>query len=66
MGNYYSVNQPTNLPSSSTSGSRISKRLNNNFLENLERANLVVGSNVCSAESKKRNKSINKSYNNND
>jgi len=69
MGNYYSssvVNpSSSNIPTSSA-GSRMSKRVQNNFLDNLEKVNFMIGINSqlnSGTNSKKRNKSVTKSYN---
>ena len=72
MGNYYSSTganppQQVNLPSSNNSASRTNKKMQTNFLENLEKANFLVNTNLNSANAqKKRNKSVNKSYNTNE
>jgi hypothetical protein len=82
IGNYYQSQQQTNASSqaqpgvsAANSASRASKRLNpqQNFLENLEQTNLLLGGNIAAAHqmllqedllTKKRNKSSTKSYNN--
>jgi hypothetical protein len=59
MGNYYSAlqNQTNAVGTQNNSGSRIGqKRLNNNFLENLEKSNYVSNSNYNQLDpTKKRN-----------
>jgi hypothetical protein len=52
MGNYYSSsvtannnnNTSQNINNTSTNGSRLSKRMHNNFLDNLEKTNILGNS----------------------
>jgi hypothetical protein len=87
MGNYYSSSvagghhnpnqiniNNINNPNSATNsgGAKLSKRMHNNFLDNLEKTNIMGGQQssnelVGSGSTKKRNKNnINKSYNYNE
>ena len=63
VGNYY---QSTGQNYPANSGSRVTKRMHPNFLENLEQTNVLNVSNQLyqGDVTKKRNKSSTKSYNN--